>query len=98
MAEDLTDSHLSATLEFKVIGIVEDDEIEVVLNGKVIPVDRIERRYRATVQPGFHLYHMPLSAPPAKFGDNKIRLRLTKSAGTETVIAQKIEVRVDRSR
>ena len=47
MAEDLKDSHLSATLEFKVTGMVEGDEIEVVLNGKVIPVDRIERRHRA---------------------------------------------------
>ena len=94
MAEDLKDSHLSATLEFKVTGMVEGDEIEVVLNGKVIPVDRIERRHRADVQPAFHLYHMPLSSPPAKFGDNEIRLRLTKSAGTETLVAQEFEVLV----
>ena len=94
MAEDLKAAHLSATLEFKVTGMVEEDEIEVELNGKVIPADRIERRHRADVQPAFHLYHMPLASPPAKFGDNNLRLRLTKSEGAETLVAQEFEVLV----
>ena len=94
MAEDLKDAHLSATLEFKVTGMVEGDQIEVALNGKAIPVDRTERRHRGDVQPAYYLYRMPFGSPPAKFGHNELRLRLTKSVGTKTLIAQEIEVLV----
>jgi len=98
MAEDLNDAHLSATLEFKVTGMAEGDRIEVKLNGTAIPADRIGRRHYGDVQPAFHLYRMPLSSPPATSGDNELRLRLSKSAGTGKLVAQEIEVLVRDNR
>ena len=94
MAEDLKDPHLSATLAFKVTDMAEADEIEVALNGEVIPADRFERSRHADIEPAFHLYSAPLGSPPAKFGDNELQLRLTKSAGAETLVAREFEVLV----
>ena len=98
MAEDLNDAHLSATLEFKVTGMAGGDQIEVNLNGTPIPANRIDRRHYAELEAAFHLYRMPLSSPPAKSGDNELRLRRTKSAGTGQLVAQEIEVLVRDSR
>ena len=94
MAEDLTDPNLSATLEFKVTGMVEGDEFEVALNGEVIPADRFERLLDAARQPAFYLYRTPLNSPPAKFGDNELRLRLTNGVGAGSLRAQEIGVNV----
>jgi len=94
MAEDLTDPNLSATLEFKVTGMAEGDEFEVALNGEVVSADRFERTLDTERQPAFYLYRTPLGSPPAKFGDNELRLRLTKSVGTGALVAQEIGVNV----
>ena len=104
-AEDLKSPHLSATLDFKVTGMVEGDQMEVHINSQTVPAERIERRYDADGQlaeqgrplPAFYRYRIPLSSPPAKFGDNELQLRLTKSGGTETLIAQEFEVLVQDS-
>ena len=79
MAEDLTDPNLSAILKFKVTGLAEGDEFEVALNGEVIPADQFEHTFDDERGPPFYLYHTPLGSPPAKFGDNELRVRLAKS-------------------
>ena len=94
MAEDLTDPNLSATLKFKVTGMTDGDEFEVALNGEVIPAGQFERTLDDERSPQFYLYQTPLSSPPAKFGDNELRLRLTKSVGTERLGVYEIEVNV----
>ena len=48
--------------------------------------------------PAFYLYSMPLSSPPAEFGDNELRLRLTKNVGTANLVAQEFEILVKDSR
>jgi hypothetical protein len=105
IAEDLTSPHLSATLEFKVTGMVESDEIEVEINSRLISAEQIERTYQPDGQqgdhrrvlPAFYLYHISLSSPPAMFGDNELLLRLIKSSGTEKLTAQEFEVSVKDS-
>ena len=100
MAEDLKFPHLSATLGFKVTGMVQGDQIEVQINGQSIPAVQIERTYDADGQsenqgrplPAFYLYRIPLSSPPAVFGDNELQLRLTGSAGGENLVAQEFEI------
>jgi hypothetical protein len=100
LADDLKSPHLAATLEFKVVGLVEDDRLEVALNGKTFPAESIRRELDADGQskeegreiPPFYRYRVPLSSPPAVFGDNELRLRLTKNSGTETAVAQEFEI------
>ena len=98
MAEDLTDPNLSAILKFKVTGLAEGDEFEVALNGEVIPADQFERTFDDERGPPFYLYHTPLGSPPAKFGDNELRVRLAKSVGTEALGVHEIEVNVRDNR
>ena len=45
LAEDLADPKLSAMMEFKAVGMTEDDAIVVALNGKTVPDDLVERVY-----------------------------------------------------
>ncbi|MFN0169160.1 MAG: hypothetical protein ACKV22_22275 [Bryobacteraceae bacterium] len=96
----------SATMEFKVTGMVESDEIEVEWNGRMIPAGRISRVYvpggqsakQGRALPAFYLYRMLLSAPPARFGDNELEVRLKKSAGQETLVVQEMEIAVPGGR
>ena len=96
MAEDLTDPNLSVTLEFKVTGMAEGDEFEMALNGVEIPADQFETEHVTNLPngPDYWLYRTPLGSPPAKFGDNELRLRLTKSAGTAELVVQEVGVNV----
>ena len=94
MAEDLRGTNLSATLAFKVAGLADGDEIQVSLNGSAIPAPRFERILDDDRRPVFHLYRTSLDWPPARFGDNELLLRLTKSGGAEELIVQEIEVLV----
>ena len=45
LAEDLADPKLSAMMEFKAVGMTEEDAIVVTLNGKTVPDDLVERVY-----------------------------------------------------
>ena len=102
MAEDLTDSDLSAALEFKVTGMVEGDELQVSINGQELPAERINRDFVAEGQsahqgkplPAFYLYRIELSSPPTCFGDNQLGVQLTKSVGHEELDIQEVEVKV----
>jgi len=102
MAEKLESPRLSATLEFKVTGMAKGDVLAVQLNGRSTAPEKIERTYdpdgqskhEGRVLPAFYRYRIRLTAPPAKFGDNELGLRLTNSAGTEKLVAQEFEIHV----
>jgi len=103
MAEDLTDKALSAILEFKVTYMIESDELEIRINGEVIPSGRIESEWHVgqspdqgrSLGPYIH-FRVPLDAPPAKFGDNELSVRLVNRVGMarRMLNAQEFEVRV----
>ena len=100
MADDLSSPKLSATLEFKVAGMVENDELEVALNGTPYARENVRREFDAdgqTKEEGrpiapFYLYRVELASPPAVFGDNQLQLRLTNSAGGAQLVAQEFEI------
>ncbi len=102
MAEDLSSADLSATLEFKVTGLVKEDMLELTLNGKTVPPKNFQREFDADGQtkqegfvlPAFHRYRMELTSDWAKFGDNRISARLSKSGGTDSVQVRDFEVRI----
>lgn len=103
MAEDLSDKTLSASLEFKVTYMIEGDELELRINGDVIPLRKIETEWRVgqdadhgrSLGPYFH-FRVQLDAPPTKFGDNELSLRLVNRVGMarRMLNAQEFEVRV----
>jgi len=45
LAEDLMDPKLSATMEFKAVGMTDDDAIEVTLNGETVAPDLVDRTH-----------------------------------------------------
>ena len=65
-----------------------------------IPADQFETEHVTNLPngPDYWLYRTPLGSPPAKFGDNELRLRLSKSVGTGALGAQEVEVLVRDSR
>jgi len=103
MAENLTDSNLSALLEFKVTGMVQGDELEIEINRKKIPARRIKRSHDADGQPNkegrplptYYLYRIKLTSAQATFGDNQLDVRLIKSVGKEKLDIQEVEVTVE---
>ena len=104
MAEDLSNTNISAILEFKVTCLFEGDSMVIEINGQEVGDDHIERIYQASGQkesegkwiPAYFLYRIPLSSAPAVFGDNELRLRLTKSVDKRRwdPHIQELEVRV----
>ena len=104
MAEDLTDENLSAVLAFKVTYMIETDELEVTINGQVVPADRVETEWRvgqsrADGRPlGPHvMVRLPLTSPPAKFGDNELGVRLTNRVGMAQRMLNVQEFEIDVS-
>ncbi|MCK5526105.1 MAG: hypothetical protein KAJ05_03100 [Candidatus Latescibacteria bacterium] len=86
--EDLTAPDLSAQLRFKVVNMTMADVLEVDLNGTPIPMEQFvrthwgrgrsygtERRLFPWVQ-----FDLPLTAPPARTGDNEIGFRVMETA------------------
>ncbi|HCN06605.1 MAG TPA: hypothetical protein DIT01_01640 [Lentisphaeria bacterium] len=106
IAEDLTDDSLSATLEFKITYMIAADQLEIAINGDVVPDDALERQWYVGQSPqegrplaAHFLYRIPLGSPPAKFGDNVITMRLTNRVGMtqRRLMAQEFEVFVRKS-
>lgn len=103
MAEQLTGDGQSGTLAFIVTQLIEADELDIRVNGQTITPDRIERewfvgRHADQGRPlGRHfVYRMPLTSPPAKFGNNELSVRLTRCAGMRSRMlnVQEFEIRV----
>ena len=104
IAEDLADKNLCATLEFKVTAMIHRDELEVRINGETIPAETIQWTWRVGQSPdegrvlGPHfIFQMPLSSPPAKFGDNELSVRLMNRVGmtNRRLNVQEFEVLVE---
>ena len=102
ITEDLEAPNLSATLEFKALGLVEGDELEISLNGEIIPASSIRREFIADGRsadegfelPAYHRYRVDLADQPVKFGDNRFTVFVLNSAGEEHIEVQEIEILV----
>ena len=102
MAENLAQSKLATTLEFKTTGLHKDDTLAITLNGRAIANDQIERRFDSDGQtsreglplPAFFLYSIKLRPNQTVFGDTRLGARLTNSNGSTDVAIQEIEVTV----
>ena len=104
MAENLEGDGPSATLSFIVTHLIEADELEVRVNGQILEPDRTKREWlvgrsadRGRPLGRHFVYRMPLTAPPANFGDNELSVRLTRCAGMRTRMlnVQDFEIRVN---
>ena len=99
LAEDLTKQDVTAFMEFKAIGMMEDDVVEVRLNGRKVPPDAIKRFHiwDGTDHKGRHgpydLHRIHLGPQLIVFGDNEIAARLTR-AGSKTGVIRIEEVNV----
>ncbi len=104
IAEDLADPKLSASLEFKVTNMIEGDDLEVRINGETIDPENIQVQWFIGQPPSegrplgqYFLMRMDLPAPPAKWGDNELAVRLLNRVGMarRMLYVQEMEVRVD---
>jgi len=93
LAEDLSNPKLRATLQFKAVGMAEDEALEIQLNGTKVPDRRITRVFIADGQnkwqgrelPAFYLYIIDLDRGMQKpliiNGDNQLMVRLIPTEG-----------------
>jgi hypothetical protein len=95
MAEDFSNRKLRTTMQFKAIGLAEDDVLKIRINGVDVPVDYITRVYDKNGQnvyegdtlPPFHLYVIDMNwettgrKQPLVFGDNTLSVRLVPDEG-----------------
>ncbi len=108
MAEDFGDPKLRGVLQFKAVGMAEDETLEIYLNGTAVPDNYITCLFDADGQnewqgrelPAFYLYIIDLDwgmlAPPIINGDNDltVRLILTEAQSEGTVTIDELEVYV----
>jgi hypothetical protein len=90
MAEDFSDSHLRTTMQFKAIGLADEEKLDITLNGKQVPSEYITRVHDKNGQnvfegdtlPPFHLYVIDMNwettgrKQPLIFGDNQLSVRI----------------------
>jgi hypothetical protein len=90
MAEDFTNPDLRTTMQFKAIGLEDDDKLSVRINGKPVPVEYISRvhdkdgqnLYEGDPLPSFHLYIIDMNwettgqSQPLVFGDNQLTVSI----------------------
>ncbi len=108
IAEECADANLLVTLKFKASGMAIGDELELSLNGSPISPTQIRRVFdedgqtaqEGRVLPPFFVYQIPLSSPPAKFGDNSfsVSLNTNPTAADSVVTVQELEVSVTSRR
>ena len=108
LAEDLTDPNVRATLQFKAVGLAEEQALEIRLNGTKVPDKSTRRVYDADGQnkwqgrelPAFCTYIVDLDwgmlAVPVINGDNELTVRLlpAEGQGDGTVTIDELEVYV----
>lgn len=95
MAEDFSNHNLRTTLQFKAIGLVDDDKLDITINGKQVPSDYITRVsdkngqnvYEGDTLPPFREYTIDLNwettgrHQPLIKGDNELTVRLVPKDG-----------------
>jgi len=110
LAEDLSEKRLRATLQFKAVGLVADESLEIALNGNAVPNRQITRhldqdgqnRWQGKVLPAHYLYILDLDSgspkPLLTHGDNRLEVRLTghSSRSKGEVILDELEVYIYR--
>ena len=94
MAEDFSNPKLRTTMQFKALGLAEEEKLDIRINGKQVPVDYITRVHDKNGQSlfegdpldPFHLYVIDMNwettgrKQPLIFGDNQLTVRLAPSA------------------
>ena len=107
MAEKFDDPVLRTTIQFKAIGLTEQDKLDIQINGHAVPLEYVTRVFDANGQsvfegdplPAFHQYVMDLNwestgrSQPLVFGDNQLAVRLVpaKASGDGTVSIEELE-------
>jgi len=107
MAEDFSNLKLRTTMQFKVLGLAEQEKLDIQINGKQVPVDYITRvldkdgqsLYEGDPLDPFHLYVIDMNwettgrQQPLIFGDNQLTVRLVPSAAKAegTVSVEELE-------
>jgi len=90
MAEDMSDPMLRVTMQFKALGMVEGERLEISINGAQVPIDYITRVvdkngqsvFEGDTLPAFHEYTIDLNwettgrKQPIIFGDNELAVKL----------------------
>lgn len=90
LAEDFSDPNLRVTLEFKVLGLTEQDRLEFKINGQPVPIDYLTRVidkngqsvFEGDLLDPFHLHVIDMNwettgrKQPLVFGDNQLTARL----------------------
>ena len=90
MAEDFSNPKLRTTVQFKAVGLAEDEKLEIQINGKQVPADYITRVldkngqnvYEGDTLPPFYLHIIDMNwettgrKQPLVFGDNQLTVRL----------------------
>ena len=90
MAEEFSDPNLRTTMQFKAIGLIDDEKLDIKLNGQQVPIDYITRVqdkngqnvFEGDTLPPFHLYVIDMNwettgrKQPLVFGDNQLSVSL----------------------
>jgi hypothetical protein len=90
MAEDFSNPHLRTTMQFKAVGLANDEKLEISINGTQVPIDYITRvqdkngqnMYEGDPLPPFDLVIIDMNwettgrQQPLVFGDNRLAVRL----------------------
>ena len=105
VAEDLSDPTLRATLQFKAIGLREDEDLDIRLNDIPVPGEYVTRifdkdgqsEFEGVKLPAYHLFavdlNWPATKPPILNGDNQLRVRLIRKnqKGPGSVVIDELE-------
>ena len=97
MAEDFSNPNLRTTMQFKAVGLAKNEKLEILINGKQVPIDYITRvqdkngqnLYEGDPLPPFYLYLVDMNwettgrDQPLVFGDNKLTVLLVPTDSKE---------------
>ena len=93
MAEDFSDPRLRTTMQFKVLGLAEEEKLDIRINGTQVPIDYItyvqdkngQNIFEGDPLGPFHLYVIDMNwgttgrEQPLVYGDNRLSVRLIPS-------------------
>ncbi len=107
MAEDFSNPKLRTTMQFKAVGLAENEQLEIKINGTLVPTDYITRVWDKNGQAVFEGDPLPPFCEttidlnwettgrkqPLVFGDNQLTVRLVPAAGKKdgTVSIEELE-------
>ena len=107
MAEDFSNPNLRTTMQFKAVGLADDEKLQIEINGAQVPIEYITRvqdkngqnLYEGDPLAPFHLYIIDMNwettgrKQPLVFGDNQLTVCLTPTAARAegTVSVEELE-------